>query len=926
MKQINQLIINSPYQEPDKYHEYIPKTKSFDLREGRRPAGYVVATEGSKSFDDPGQFIEIPLVNKIRPRVQAWRENGYPGVTGITKRLLEHWYDKSARQFGFFFCQLEAIETLIWMTEAPDADKVGIDVPSDGGDFRRLCAKMATGTGKTVVMTMVIAWQVLNKVAYPQDKRFSKNILVMAPGLTVKSRLAVLNPNEKGNYFEEFNMVPTAMMDKLRQGKVMVRNWHALQWDTEEKLQKVRSVDKRKTKPISDEAYVRQVLEDMASASNIVVLNDEAHHAWRVPAESKIKGVAKEDIEEATKWVGGLDRIHTARGILNCFDFSATPFAPSGKRSSEEALFQWIISDFGLNDAIESGLVKTPRIVVRTDAGIDTQTFKPKLYHLYPHVKDDLNRRAEPQDSLPDLIMNAYYLLGYDWRETAKSWAEQGHHVPPVMITVANRTETAARIEFAFNHQKIRIEELCVPEKTLRIDSKVMDMAESVEEPMVEIDSSNTGDDDEPAERKLTKKEEAELLRLKVDTVGQRGKPGEQIQNVISVGMLSEGWDAKTVTHIMGLRAFSSQLLCEQVVGRGLRRTSYEVNEDTGLFEAEYVNIFGVPFTFIPHESPGDTIPKPPTPKTRIEADGEKSGFEIRWPNILRVNYSFRPTLSLNLDDVEILNLNASDTILTAEMAQVIGGQPKLDSATPIQLEQLAKEQRLQKLIFETARDVYDQMKPNWHGNKEMLLAQVISVVEKFIGSDKIDIQPGLFATDPLRRRLIITMNMNKVVQHIWQAIKQENQDRIEPVFDPTYPIRSTGDMMTWYTGKPCETTKKSHINCCVCDSSWESMAAFELDSNETVEAWAKNDHLGFEIMYLHEGVLKKYRPDFLVKMKSGKFLIVETKGQDSTSVQSKKKAAEEWVKAVNAHKGFGKWDYAIHYSPDGLKDVLANA
>ena len=544
---IDRLIINSPYEEPTKYWSYDRERRTFSLVEGRRPAGYVIASESSRSFDDPGHFVEIPLVNLIRPRVRAWREAGYPGVTGITKRLLEHWTnpeESDSRQL--FFCQLEAAETLIWLAEAPAADKVGVEIPTDGGPFQRLCAKMATGSGKTVVMAMVIAWHILNKVTYPQDGRFARNVLIIAPGLTVKSRLAVLEQSNSENYYEEFRIVPSALFDKLRQGKVVVRNWHALNWETEEKIAGKRSVDKRGAK--SDEAYVREVLGDLASARHVLVINDEAHHAWRVPAESKVKGVAKEEIEEATKWVGGLDRINKARGILTCYDFSATPFAPSGKKSSEEALFGWIVSDFGLNDAIESGLVKTPRVVIRDDAVPDARTYKSRLYHLYndQEVKDDLKRKARPEEPLPDLVMNGYYLLGYDWRETARAWNNVGFKTPPVMITVANRTETAARIKHALDHHKVRIDELCDSERTLHIDSKVLGQAEAAEEPIAEIGIGESEEDsDDGQKRNLTKKQQAERLRLQVDTVGQVGKPGEQIQKVISVGMLSEGWDAK---------------------------------------------------------------------------------------------------------------------------------------------------------------------------------------------------------------------------------------------------------------------------------------------------------------------------------------------------------------------------------------------
>ena len=636
---IDRLIINSPYKEPARYWKYEREPRLFDLTEGRRPAGYVVASGNSKAFDDPGIFVEIPLVNRIRPRVKAWREAGYPGVTGITKRLLEHWTDPEEFETRrFFFCQLEAVETLIWLAEAPAADKIGSDLPSDGGAFQRLCAKMATGSGKTIVMGMVIAWHVLNKTTYPQDTRFAAQVLVIAPGLTVKSRLAVLDPSHSENYYEAFRIVPSSLLDKLRQGKVVVRNWHTLNWETEEKIAKKRSVDKRGAK--SDEAYVREVLGDMAHARNILVINDEAHHAWRVPAESKIKDIAKNDIEEATKWVGGLDRINAARGILTCYDFSATPFAPSGKKSSEDGLFGWIVSDFGLNDAIEAGLVKTPRVVIRDDAVPDAKTYKSRLYHIYndPEVKDDLNRRAGPEEPLPDLVTNGYSLLGYDWRETAEAWKKDKLKIPPVMITIANRTETAARIKYAFDRKKVRIDALCDSERTLHIDSKVLGEAEAAEEPVAGVGESDSGkDDDNGQTRTLTKKAQAELLRLQVDTIGQVGKPGEQIQNVISVGMLSEGWDAKTVTHIMGLRAFTSQLLCEQVVGRGLRRTSYETKKQTDpvtgeeieLFEPEYVNIFGVPFTFLPHESQGNGPPPPPESKTVVEPVPDKADFEI---------------------------------------------------------------------------------------------------------------------------------------------------------------------------------------------------------------------------------------------------------------------------------------------------------
>jgi type III restriction enzyme len=932
---IDHLIINSPYEEPRHHWRYDREARAFELVAGRRPAGYVVASGDSRAFDDPGIFVEIPLVNRIRPRVKAWREAGYPGVTSITKRLLNHWHDpETFDRRRFFFCQLEAVETLIWLTEAPAAERVGIEIPGDGGAFARRCCKMATGTGKTIVMAMAIAWHILNKVANPQDARFSKNVLVIAPGLTVKKRLAVLEPAGADNYYEAFDIVPSALLDKLRQGKVLIRNWHALAWESEAQIKKRRSVDKRGVK--SDEAYTREVLGEMANARNLLVINDEAHHAWRVNWEAEGKYLRQRDLkdsaEEATVWIGGLDRLHRSRGILTCYDFSATPFTPSGKKSSEEALFGWIVSDFGLNDAIESGLVKTPRVVVRDDAVPDAKTYKSRLYHIYndPDVKDDLNRRANPEEPLPDLVLNAYYLLGYDWRETLKAWREAGLCTPPVMITVCNRTETAARVKHAFDSRRIRIEELCDPERILHIDSKVLDEAEAREEVSSEqwiVDSEEEAAPEEAQpsapHRSLTAAQKAELLRQTVDTVGKIGQPGEKIHNVISVGMLSEGWDAKTVTHIMGLRAFTSQLLCEQVVGRGLRRTSYEVNPETGLLEPEYVNIFGVPFTFLPHESTEGGPPPPPAPKTAVEPDPAKAAFEICWPNVVRIDRAFQPRLTLDWSKVRLLELDAAQTAQVAELAPILEGKPDVTKISRIELERLAREFRTQRIIFETARDVFDQVKHAWQGSREVLLAQLVRIVEQFIASDRITITPAMFDQDDLRRRLIITLNMSRVVQHIWEAVRQENIEKLMPVFDRDHPIRSTGDMRTWYTSKPCERTRKSHINVCVYDSTWEASDAFALEDSSEVAAWVKNDHLGFEVFYVYRGVVRKYRPDFLVRLRSGDMLVLETKGQSTEEDEVKHKYLEEWILAVNAHGGFGRWRWAVVRHPGEIRDVI---
>ena len=918
---IQHLIINSPYEKPEKHLKYNRNERKFELVEGRRPAGYTKASEHSEKFDDPGFFVELPEVNKIRERVDKWREFGYPGVTKVTKELLDYW-KKPDRERKLFFCQLEAIETLIWFIEAPETEKQGIKLKGDDGNIDRLCSKMATGTGKTVVMAMLIAWQVINKITYRQDTRFSKDILIVSPGLTVRNRLQVLNPValEDKNYYLEFDLIPYGMYDKLRSGRVKIINWHLLEWETEDQVKKKKSVDKRGVK--SDEAYTREVLGELKDAKNIIVINDEAHHAWRFNPEALGKYVRQRDMEdsanESTVWIGGLDKINNVRNIMRCFDFTATPFLPSGKTADEDSLFGWIVSDFGLNEAIESGLVKTPRVVVRDDGTPNAKTMKSKFYHIYvdPKVKSNLNQAEGKEVPLPDLVTKAYYFLGLDWLETLKLW-ENSAETPPVMISVCNRTETAARVKFSLDKGKIMIKELQNPDATLQIDTKVLNEAESG----LNVKGG------------ASKKTMAEELREKVDTVGQKGHPGEKIQHVISVGMLSEGWDAKTVTHIMGLRAFTSQLLCEQVVGRGLRRTSYDVNIETGLFEPEYVNVFGVPFTFLPHEGEGvgpegGIPPPPPTPKTRVHVDDDKKKFELTWPNVLRINHTYTPRLKIDLDKVQELQLNPEDTPLKAELAQIIEGKPDVTKELKVidlsnnQVEKLITSLRKQRLIFEAARDVFDQMQPSWPGSKEYLIAQLIRIVESFLDSDKLVIQSESYREN-LKKRLLILLNMNKIVQHLFSAIRAENTEKLVPIFDKEMPIKSTGKMITWYTSKPCELTNKSHISHVVYDSAWETSESYELENNDAILSWAKNDHLGFVISYLYKGVVHSYYPDFLIKLSNGKMLVLEVKGIDDEKNRTKRTALKEWIDAVNSDGRFGPWKSDVSFRPSDIKDII---
>jgi len=907
---IDKLIINIPYGVPTSHWQYDREKRRFNRVDGRRPAGYLVASTDSQVFDDPGEFRELELVNKIRKRVDSWRNDNYPGVTGITKRLLEHWYNKEIRNNRFFFCQLEAIETIIWWSEAPANEKQGIAIQSDGGLFERICSKMATGSGKTLVMGMLIAWQVLNKVTYPTDTRFSKNILVMAPGLTVKKRLEVLISSSKNSIYNQFQIVPDYLFDKLRQGKIIIRNWHTLMPIEENK----RSVVKKGKE--SDEAFTKRILDEMSQSKNIVVINDEAHHAWRVNPNIDIK-IDQDELEEATKWIEGLDKIHATRNILRCYDFSATPFIPSGKNVTDESLFGWIVSDFSLNDAIESGLVKTPRIAIRDDSGRFDKQYRSRFYHIYrdDEVKPDLNRNAKPEEPLPDLVKNAYYLLGQDWLATKKEWEKHNSSIPPVMITVCNRTETSARVVESFKKNTLNLEELSDPEKILHIDSKVLQQAESRDVENLEQDKSENSE-------KTSKKDYAEELREKVDTVGKIGKPGQYIQNIVAVSMLSEGWDATNVTHIMGLRAFTSQLLCEQVVGRGLRRMSYDINAETGLFEPEYVNIFGVPFTFLPHEGGEGSPPAPTLAQTRIEPDPNKIQYEISWPNIDRIERMFPPKLLLDINKVKEIQIRPDEYSLTVDMTGVIDGKPVIDTLSDIDVQKLNAQIRVQWIIFQTAKQVFAEIKPDWKGNQEMLMMQLVTIVEDFITSDKIKVL-NISPEEVLRRKLLIAFNMTKIVKHIINEIKFANTEARKLVFNKEKPIKSSSDMQPWSTRKPTEATRKSHITHSVYDSRWEASGTQEFERNSQVEAWVKNDHLGFKILYTYNGILHEYWPDYLVRLQNGITLVLEIKGEDSDQNRAKRDALKEWVDAINEDGRFGTWAWDVAFSPSEVRTIL---
>ncbi|MDA7949611.1 MAG: DEAD/DEAH box helicase family protein [Hyphomicrobiaceae bacterium] len=869
------LVICSPYRMPDQHWHFDRETGSYTKKSGRRGAGFRKATKDSRKFDDPGIYQPIPYVDEIRGEVDGWRRRGYPGCTGTTARLLRYWRDGDVgRRHEFFFCQLEAIETIIWATEIgpnhPAIRKLGSDGKSK---FKRLCSKMATGTGKTTVMAMLVAWQVLNKLVNNADPRFTKNILVVAPTIAVKRRLQVLDPKKEDNYYKKFSIVDGQMLKSLKRAKMQITNWHLLMTSADFKPEG--RVDRR-PRENTDQEFARLVLGH--DYGNILVINDEAHHAWRYTEEDRRKGTKeqKDEIDKATEWMRGLDRIHGVRGITRCHDFSATPFIPSGHSSDMKDLFPWIISDFSLDDAVESGLVKTPRMPKHDDGGGYGRHAKSEFYHIFDSVGKALqDRRAKDDDKLPPLIVDAYEILASDWRATHREWSKKDHKVPPAMITVCNTTKSARRIHSHFVREAGDFGLLAEEERMEIIDFKRLKELENG----------------------------AKDLLDKIDTVGKEGGRGQDVTNVISVNMLSEGWDAHNVTHIMGLRAFGSQLLCEQVVGRGLRRKSYDVDPETGLLTPEHVIIFGIPFSFMPME--GNTgNASPPKPMYEVYPVPEKRLHEIAWP-VGHVVSEPVDRLNIRWEGLDTVEIDGTHTRSEATVADAIDGQPIGKENT------IRAETRLQNVIFRVARDVYAEIDENWARNGYAMMVCLVRAVEMFIGEGKVVVHGVDYHGERSRYNLVLKRNMHRIVRHIADGIKHDTRTR--KVFvcdDPSAPIRSTGDMDRWFASRGhIKGISKSHLSIGVYDSGLERAVMGELEHSRHVESWVKNDGgVGFAIPYSYKGDDHMYVPDFIIRLENGTMLVLETKGVVGLEAEAKEAALAEWVEAVNKDGGYGIW------------------
>lgn len=996
-------ILCSPYKEPDQHWLYDTRTGIPSKAPGRRPASYWFKTErtgtAQMSLLQQEESDDLPLVNALREDVRRWRESGWENASETTKKLLRHWW-REDRGRRLFFCQVEAVETIIylreilavgkkprwapkltledyrllcagrnprpgeWVTKIAEHPKLA-DFPNDSSlrPIPRHACKMATGSGKTVVMAMLIAWAFCNRGKTPGDPRYPRRTLVVCPNLTIKERLAVLRPGDKDNYYERFDLTP-GMREELMKGKVLVTNWHWLSPESE--VIKVGGVTVGRLGEETPEAFARNRLGDLWDTEPLLALNDEGHHAYRpapVGENEKLTADEKSDREEATVWVSGLDKINAACGISLCVDLSATPFYIHGSGYPEGSPFPWIVSDFSLVDAIESGITKIPRLPAIDNTGRPD----PKYFKLWEHITRDLKagEKLTGGKPKPEVVYrkaeDALLTLAGEWKERfdlLQDATPGQDRTPPVMIIVADNTDIAKHF-----HRMISGEELIEadiaededddddddkpkrkkrpkPQKqygsglpgfpelwnrkgfevTKRIDSELLAAAES----------------DDP---KATRNEAAEELRKIVATVGKPGEPGANIRCVVSVNMLSEGWDANNVTHILGLRAFHSQLLCEQVVGRGLRRMDYTPDPKTGLLTAEYVDIFGVPFSLIPFKGrePGEGSPPEDRPKHEVIALPERKQFEIRFPIVEGYVVDLKRNLvRCDVSQVERTALDPSITPTAAFVRPQVGYQIGYPSAQGgFGFEQVDRQAYYdsvhpQTIAFEIAREVVRELTEAAHAGKErlkrqsrsVLFPQVLKIVQEYIAT-RVDFRgchPCEIGLQTYAQRIVALLVAGIVPDD------EQGEAKLLPRLNRYKPVGSTADVH-FKTVKPVQATKASHLNLVACDTNtWEQAAVFQLEKlalENGVLCYARNDHLEFNIPYELYGNPHFYEPDFLVKMKNETTLVLEIKGRPDGNTDAKHQAARRWITAVNHWGQLGEWDFLVCRDPQMLAEAL---
>jgi type III restriction enzyme len=979
-------VVNSPYEYPKRHWELdetgqptgklverrrraefvtpIPKPKK---RKGREKQGELLLDEGRGLTTQEQAYDLTGIINEVRSQVDAWRQLAPSQwqVTPETARLLQHWRHHPFGGVRPFFCQVEAVETAIWFTEVAAHTVSGkrllenlkqVNAAANPG-LERLALKLATGAGKTTVMAMLIAWQTLNAVRRPGSKHFTRGFLIVTPGLTIRDRLRVLQPNDPDNYYSTRELVPNDLLEDMQKARIVITNYHAFK--RRERMALAAGARALLQGPTGAELHtletegqmLQRVMPELMGMKSILALNDEAHHCYREkppdPDAEKLKGEERKEAEKnreaARLWISGLEAVNRTIGLSRVFDLSATPFFLSGSGYDEGSLFPWTMSDFSLMDAIECGIVKLPRVPVAENIPGDEM---PVYRNLWEHIRKDMpkkgrgaGRELDPE-KLPTKLKTAIEALYGHYKKTYDLWKQADIPVPPCFIVVCQNTAISklvydylsgfhrknedgtegplvlGKFDLFRNFDETTGNALPRP-NTLLIDSEELESGDALDAKFREMAADEierfrrdiierTGD--VQAAERIT---DQDLLREVMNTVGKKDQLGADVRCVVSVSMLTEGWDANNVTHILGIRAFGTQLLCEQVVGRALRRQSYDLNEE-GLFDVEYADVFGVPFDFT--AKPVVAPPAKPVHTVQVRAvRPERDHLEIRFPRV--EGYRVEPPeehLTATFTPDSVLELTPDLVGPTLVRNQGIIGE-----VVDLTVEHL-QDVRPSKLVYELTTHL---LYKDWRDPDEVPKLHLFHPLKRIT---KQWLDTCLVCKGGTYPALLLYKDLAELACHrITAAITLALQGTrpIKVLLDPYNPEGSTAHVRfpttkdTWETSGP---PPKNHVSHVVLDSDWEAELCRVVEAHPRVVAYTKNHNLGFEVPYRFGSEVRRYRPDFIVLVDDGRgpndllHLVVETKGYRREDAKDKKLTMETyWVPGVNHLAAFGRWAFA---------------
>lgn len=977
---IDNPIINSPFDEPKRQFLFTEDGITNEIIERRRNSAYFIpipkprkkATQTALFETEWKQdrLKENDFINKVREQVRKWRMGGYVHVSHITRRLLEYW-TKPDRERRLFFCQIEAVETAIYLHEVARSygdgwieEDLKNACTEANQDLFRIAFKMATGSGKTLVMAMLIAWHTLNKAAYPQEARYADSFLVVTPGITIKDRLRVLLPNDPENYYRLHDLVPVEMMNTMQRARIVVTNFHAFLCREKIRAGKLTKAILKQEDDFgvfleSDDQMVRRVCREFIGKKGIIVINDEAHHCYRHRAENGEETLKGEERKEAEKreeqarvWLSGLEAVNRKIGIKMVYDLSATPFFLKGSGYPEGTLFPWVVSDFSLIDAIESGIVKVPRVPIAEDSMTGEM---PTYRDLWTRIRDKLPKKGRSKSEygeepkIPLQLEGALQSLYSNYVKTYEAWnadkdALAKGNTPPVFIVVCNNTSVSRMVyNYIAGWDKTIDEETTVPVPgKLKLFSNVEEGAWSARPHTILVDSEQleSGEAMSAEFKKIAQQEieqfkleyklrfpgrstenltDEDLLREVMNTVGKPGKLGEQIRCVVSVSMLTEGWDASTVTHILGVRAFGTQLLCEQVIGRGLRRMSHatslrvldygEKQETIECYEPEYAEVYGVPFSFIPCAG-ATKMPRERIIPTRVRALKERSEREITFPRVTGYRYVLPDeSVKAEFNQDSRMVLSTEEMPSKTQMASIIG-QEEWHTLDELQ------QRRVQEVDFLMASHLLGKyFKDRDDSPKPWLFPKLLQITREWRESW---VQ---FKDNTFPQMLLLVQHADEAVEKLYRAVVKADSGKttLLPILAAYDTIGST-KYVDFDTTKPVFSTspQKCHVSHVVGDTgTWEQKVAQSLEDMPEVVSYVKNQNLGFIIPYSLDGETHEYNPDFLVRIDDGNGrddllnLILEVSGREKRDKKEKTATAKQlWVPAINQHGGFGRWAF----------------